>query len=368
MNKMARRIIKIVLGIIIALIVIVGGYLLYVVLTFYRIDDNTKVEVENNQTVQVAMAKEYSLTTYNVGFGAYGQDYSFFMDSGTMKSGEEVQGKYGKGISKENVMTNIETSIKEAQKLDTDFYFLQEVDRKSDRAYDINQYDLVKKAFGDYSSSYAQNFHSAYLAYPITDMHGASDAGLVTLSKYQVANCTRRQYAIPEGFPAKYMDLDRCFAVTRLELENGKQLVLINSHMSAYDKGGTTRKKQLEQLNAVMKEEYNNGNYVIVGGDFNHDIADSTDNFPTDQQTPTWIYDIEDEDLTEGYSIVVANNDKEVGTCRAAEIPYTKGVNHVDIIDGFFVTDNITAVAENIDTEFISSDHNPVVLHFTLED
>jgi endonuclease/exonuclease/phosphatase family metal-dependent hydrolase len=197
-------------------------------------------------------------------------------------------------------------------------------------------------------------------------MHGASDAGLVSLSKYQIDESTRRTYSIPEGFPAKYMDLDRCFMVDRYNLENGKQLVLINSHMSAYDEGGTTRKKQLAELNAVMKEEFEKGNYVIVGGDFNHDIADSTDTFLSEEKTPTWIYDITDDDLTEGYSIVVADNSLQVATCRAAELPYVKGVNHVDIIDGFFVSKNITASSVNVETEYISSDHNPVILTFTL--
>jgi exonuclease III len=361
-----KKLMKGLLYLIITIIVIVAAYVLYVILTFYRIDDNTQLLVENNQKSIVEINQEYTLMTYNVGFGAYQQDYSFFMDCGTLKTGEEVCGAYGKGISEEDVLNNIETSINIASTHNLDFYFFQEVDKKSDRAFDINQYDLVTKEFNEYSSVYGQNFHSSFLAYPLHDMHGASDAGLVSLSKYQIDESTRRTYSIPEGFPAKYMDLDRCFMVDRYNLENGKQLVLINSHMSAYDEGGTTRKKQLAELNAVMKEEFEKGNYVIVGGDFNHDIADSTDTFLSEEKTPTWIYDITDDDLTEGYSIVVADNSLQVATCRAAELPYVKGVNHVDIIDGFFVSKNITASSVNVETEYISSDHNPVILTFTL--
>ena len=362
-----KKFFKGLLYLLITIVVIVVAYILYVVLTFYRIDDNIQLDIENNKTEIVELNTEYTIMTYNVGFGAYQQDYSFFMDCGTLKTGEEVCGVYGKGKSEEDVLNNINTSIDIASESNADFYFFQEIDKDSDRAFNINQYDLLKSEFTDYSSIYGQNFHSAFLAYPLNDMHGASDAGLVTLSKYAVEESTRRSYSVPEGFPAKYMDLDRCFVLSRYSLENGKQLVLINSHMSAYDEGGTTRQKQLAELNAVMKEEYEKGNYVIVGGDFNHDIADSTDTFASEEETPTWIYDITNEDLTEGYSIVVAENKLEVATCRAAELPYTKGINHVDIIDGFFVSDNISATSVNIETEYISSDHNPVILTFSLE-
>ena len=361
-----KKTIRILLSLIGMLAVVVVVYVLYVILTYYRIADNTALEIENNQTRTVELDQEYTLMTYNVGFGAYQQDYSFFLDCGILKTGEEVCGTYGKGISEADVLNNITTSIDTAAVTGADFYFFQEVDRKSDRAYGINQYDMIKDKFSNYASIYSQNFHSAFLAYPLTDMHGASDAGLVTLSRYFVDDSTRRSYSVPEGFPDKYMDLDRCFSVTRYNLENGSQLVLVNSHMSAYDKGGTTRKKQISELNAVLKEEHEKGNYVIVGGDFNHDIADSTDTFPSAEESPAWIYDLTDDDLTEGYSIVVADNALEVATCRAAEMPYVKGYNHVDIIDGFIVSDNISASSVNVETEYISSDHNPVILTFSL--
>lgn len=49
----------------------------------------------------------------------------------------------------------------------------------------------------------------------------------------------------------------------------------MNVHLSAYDKGGVYRKKQLQQLNSFLEVEYQKGNYVVCGGDFNHDIANS---------------------------------------------------------------------------------------------
>ena len=61
-----------------------------------------------------------------------------------------------------------------------------------------------------------------------------------------------------------------------------------------------------------------------------------------------------------------AENRLEVGTCRAAEIPYEPGVNYLAVVDGFLVSRNIQWSAENIDAGFRSSDHNPVRLTFRL--
>lgn len=73
-----------------------------------------------------------------------------------------------------------------------------------------------------------------------------------------------------------------------------------------------------------------------------------------------------EDDLADGVRIVRAENELEVPTCRGADIVYTKGVNYTTVVDGFLVTDNVRAAAENVDTDFAYSDHNPVKLQFEL--
>ena len=136
--------------------------------------------------------------------------------------------------------------------------------------------------------------------------------------------------------------------------------------MSAYDEGGTIRVRQLELLNNTMKTEYDKGNYVIVGGDFNHALGGTAGVFPSQQMLPEWVFELGDEDLTLGMKIVNAQNNTQVPTCRSCDIPYIKGVNYTSVLDGFIVSDNITATAENIDADFMYSDHNPVKLTFQL--
>ena len=367
MNKVLKRILLSVVALLMVVILVVGGYLEYVILQYYRIEDKATLEVVDHNENVLDIDKNYTISTYNIGFGAYEQEYSFFMDDGHMKDGTYVKGVYAKAKSKEAVLTNTNGAIETIKALDTDFAFFQEVDKEATRSYKVNQYEMLLEAFKDYDATYASNFHSAYLMYPFNDMIGKTEAGIVTLSKYDIDTSVRYSLPIDESFPTRFFDLDRCFSVNRIKLSNGKELVLINVHLSAYDEGGLIRKKQLEVLNALLKEEYEKGNYVIAGGDFNHDIVNSINLFESEQEVPAWVYQLSDSDLTEGYKFVSATNNP---SCRSSDINYKKGVNYTVVIDGFIVSDNVTVIASEVlsqgDELFLYSDHNPVKMEFKL--
>lgn len=376
----AKKIMKIVgftlLAIILLFVLIVGGYVAYVALQYYRIEDNLSLGVDNSPTSNVATDKEYSVVTYNLGFGAYSPGYSFFMDTGTMDDGRQVAGAYAKGMNKNDVQKNVDGQIEVAKNLNADFYLFQEVDEKADRSYNINMCQSLRANLPQYGSVYAENFHTANLFYPFNDPIGKTNAGIMTFSRYGVQSSVRRSFPVTTSFIDKLFDLDRCFSVSYLPVE-GKdaKLALINLHMSAYDKGGTIRAKQLKMLNDVLAEERAKGNYVVAGGDFNHCLI--ADNFATDeealsyfesrQKTPDWVKNsvLHQSELADGFKLVASTNE---ATCRGADIPYQKGVNYVTVIDGFIVSDNVE-VTENatVDTEYAFSDHNPVKLTFKLK-
>ena len=348
-------------------ILILLSYVAYLAVGYYRIADNLSVNVENNKTAEVSIGEEYTISTYNIGFGAYTQDFDFFMDSGVMKDGTEVTGSRARANSEESVENAVNGAIDEILNLNTDFAFFQEVDQSADRSYKVNQYEMIKNAFTDFSSSYSSNMHTSFLYYPLNDPIGQTESGIVTLSKYDITSAMRRSFPIDESFINKFFDLDRCFQINRLSIANSdKELVLINLHLSAYDEGGKIREKQLEMLFEIIGEEYAKGNYVICGGDWNHDIADSLTYFESEQKVPLWVQKITDGEVPEGFSFAKTLN---APTCRAAEMAYEKGVNYTVVIDGFLISDNIELVSvENIDTDFEFSDHNPVCMKFVLND
>lgn len=344
-----------------------AGYVAYLQLQYYRIEDDLALEVAGAPARPLAAEEEYTAVTCNLGFGAYGPDYSFFMDTGVMADGTPTQGVYGKARSREDVLANTTAALDALEELDADLLLLQEVDYDSHRSYFVDQRQMALDAFSGYGWIWGENFHSGYLAYPLNDPHGAVNAGLLTLTRYAAAGGVRRSYPVDESFFVKFTDLDRCFTVLYLPVEGAEgQLALIHSHMSAYDEGGTVRSRQLELLCGVMEEEYEKGNYVIVGGDFNHALYGTEHAFPSQQQFPGWVQTLSDGDLPEHFAFVQADNGFAVATCRGADIPYTPGVNYTTVVDGFIVSDNVAARAENIDADFAFSDHNPVALTFRL--
>ena len=367
MRAVLKKFLIVVLSLFLLLVILVCSYIVYMNSSYYRIEDDLSLEVINNQKIILEKDTEYSILTYNIGFGAYDQEYSFFMNVGTMKDGTVMTGKSSRGMSQENVLKNTKGSIHLINELATDFILLQEVDVKATRSYQINQKEMIENSLSHYGRVFALNFHTPYMLYPFYEPHGSVEAGLLTLSRYQISSAKRMSYPVDNGFFAKFFDLDRCFVITRYEVGNDKELVLINNHMSAYDEDGIIRAKQLELLNTMMKQEYDQGNYVIVGGDFNHVLNIDEEAFSSEQLVPSWVNSLSDEELPDGMKIVNASNNLEVATCRASDIPYIKGVNYMTILDGFIISDNIVANAENIDADFMYSDHNPVKLTFKLK-
>ena len=83
-RKTGKRILKIILTLIIIAALAVGGYVAYMYLTYDRIEDNIETEIDNPLTVNtnIPLDKKLQITSWNIGFAAYLQDYSFFMDGG----------------------------------------------------------------------------------------------------------------------------------------------------------------------------------------------------------------------------------------------------------------------------------------------
>lgn len=359
------------------------SYVSYVALSYKRIGDINLDVNKNSSTEKISVNKELKFTSYNIGFGAYSDDYTFFLDIGYDENDNVTKGVYGKARSKDEVIKNTSGAISASLKLNSDFYAFQEVDEDSDRAYHINQKEEILKAYPHFDSTYAINFDSAYLFYPFNDPHGKSKAGLTTLSKYKISEAERKEYTISTSF-SKFFDLDRCFSVNRIKTEKNNDLVLINSHMSAYDEGGLIRDQQLSELNDYMKKEYDKGNYVICGGDFNHDLLTNNPMYPKydknnfafkdiiKQRKPDWLSymfnDLKKSKFDEHFTVYAANNEP---SCRDCDVVYEVNNTFVSTVDGFIVSDNVN-VSSVLTTKTISpkgfsfSDHQPTTLTFSL--
>ena len=384
MKKIIKKVLIYFLVFIIVVVVGVGGYCGYILLSYDRIGD-TPLDIDSKSNLTALKVNEkYNISTYNIGFGAYSQDFTFFLDTGFDENGNETCGYYGTSKSKDEVLFNTNGAIDTIKSLNLDFVLLQEVDVKSTRSYKVNQNEMFTKELSSYDNVFACNFDTAFLPYPLYDMHGKSYAGLSTFSKYQINSAERVEYTISDSL-SKLFDIDRCFSVSKVSVENNKSLYLINSHMSAYDEAGIIRKEQVKELNDFISSCYNNGDYVIVGGDFNHDLLTNNPDYNYDKnkrpfnntlKDPLWVAsyfnEAKESPLVEGFKVVASDN---VATCRNNDIEWNPNKTYKCVVDGFIVSNNIEVVAhKNIETKngnlnldgFAFSDHEPAYLEFKL--
>ena len=354
---------KIPVSVIAVLLVIVIAYLAYVFISYNRIEDNTVLETQGTAaSAAVKLNTEYTAMTYNAGFGAYTPDFTFFMDGGESSWAE----------SKESVIACIDGVASVIKEHEADFALVQEVDYDATRSYHVDERDQLRAQFPDYCSTFAVNYHSPFLFYPLTQPHGASYSGLLTLSDSEITSALRRSLPISTGL-SKFLDLDRCYSINHIPTEDGSELVIFNVHLSAYGTNGGLQEQQLSMLFADMKAEYDKGNYVICGGDFNHDFTGDSkyvlnDTTPENLDSLSWAAEFPAEMIPEGFARVTDYaSGVTVPSTRNTDIPYSDE-SFVVTLDGFIVSDNVeTTYMDVIDTGFLYSDHNPVVLRFKLK-
>lgn len=352
-----KKVFKTIGIILLILVLLVVGYVAYVLISYHRVGDQ-KLTPEGVANGTMETGTEYKIVSFNIGFGAYEPDFGFFMDGGDRAW----------AWSKERLdanLVNIGAFLKEQN---ADLYVIQEVDIGSTRSYYFDERPYVIEALPDTSYTFAQNYDSPFLCYPITQPFGVAKSGLMTFSKTPIDSAERIGVPVESGF-TKFMDLDRCYSKHRIGLQNGAELVLYNLHLSAYTSDGTIATEQLRLLISDMQTEYEKGNYCIAGGDFNKDVlGDSSKYFGKSDIDYTWAQAIP-ESMFEGTNIALIapiDESNPVPSCRNADGPYHDG-QYILTIDGFMATDNVTVVYANvIDTGFTYSDHNPVEMRFIL--
>jgi endonuclease/exonuclease/phosphatase family metal-dependent hydrolase len=205
----------------------------------------------------------------------------------------------------------------------------------------------------------------AWVPVPLLRPMGAITSGLLTLSRYRLGAAVRYRYPGSEAWPRQLAELDRCFLQTRLPLAGGGSLVLINSHLSVFDRGGRIRRLQLAFLRRHVISAYRRGDHVIVAGDWNHGLPGSdAAAFAAAMGPPSWYVTLPEDFTPAGFAWAV---DRRLPTVRSNGTPYRRGVNFVAVIDGFLVSPNVEIVAVGgRDLGFRHSDHNPVAATFIL--
>jgi endonuclease/exonuclease/phosphatase family metal-dependent hydrolase len=339
--------------------IIVTGVLVFAFLIFYATFTDYKpatqeVVLETSKTDVYPKWTEIDLLIWNIGYCGLSEEMDFFYDGGT-----KVR------TTKEQVAENLQSVIKELQSNDTiEFILLQEVDVKSKRTYGICEYDSIVASLPDYQSFFGKNYDVFFVPVPPADPMGKVKSGLQTLSKPAPASSVRWSYPGKFAWPKSLFMLDRCFLVNRYPMAGGKELLIINTHNSAYDAGGVLRTQEMNYLKKFLLSEYEKGNYVLVGGDWNQSPPAFKPEFTPDVFDSIDFTVIPDGYLSSEWKWVY---DPTLATNRRVVTSYTRGTTPTTIIDFYLLSPNIEVVKVNaIDLQFRNSDHQPVKLKVRL--
>ena len=153
-------------------------------------------------------------------------------------------------------------------------------------------------------------------------------------------------------------------------LVSGKELVVVNTHNSAYD-GGYLKPLEMTYLKGFLLAEYEKGNYVVVGGDWNQNppgvsndqVSIAAGVLPSTSYQPSQI----DEKFMPGNWQWVF--DPTVPTSRSLVDVLDYGRTSVALIDYYLISPNIEAIeVKGFNLKFQYSDHNPVMMNIRLKD
>jgi endonuclease/exonuclease/phosphatase family metal-dependent hydrolase len=348
MKKGRMNVLRITGGFILLPVIVVLLFLLGLTIFYDKLPSDEVFEIKKKTTRTVSDTNELSILTWNIGYGGLGKEMDFFYEGGSrVRPEKEEFRKYMAGITR---FLGTQDSI--------DFVFIQEADWFSKRSYFQDEVVEIKKVLNKSFFVVAKNYDCPYVPLPIREPMGRVVSGIVMFSKYEPIQVERKGFGTKFPWPKQLFFLQRCFLVSRFNLKNGKELFLINTHNSTFDKEGELRIKELSILKRHMVSEYLKGNYVIAGGDWNcNPVGFSKENILSGdrvkQVDPSII-----SDYLPGWKFAF---DATLPTNRDVDAPYQKGKTKTTIIDFFVLSPNVELIsAKTFELGFEFSDHQPV--------
>lgn len=354
-----------------------AGYAGYVFFSYSRIGDKSlSIDTGKGHNPQVEVGEVLSALTYNIGFGAFSPEYTYYKSTGYSETGKPTRGRLAKAYSKEAVETNVKGAINASINLSADFLFFQEVDFDASRSFNVDESKMIHEAFPSFDQANCVNQHTPYFPYPVYDREGYVSSGLVTLANRNLVEAARVELPTTEGI-MKYFSQDDCLSVSSVNVSNGRHLYLANVQLANAE--ANVREKQMERIREFLFAIRTKNDYVVMGGDWGRDLLTHNPEYPEYNQLkpfdqtkryPDWMdyFFVRSGELPfgEAFKIVASDN---VPNWRNSDIAWEPSKTFAGTTDGFIVSDNVLVLSHrNIQTGdgFLYSDHEPAYLEFKL--
>ncbi|MEO0338833.1 MAG: endonuclease/exonuclease/phosphatase family protein [Bacteroidota bacterium] len=359
---MKKRMLLYILLLPVLFLIYIAGAILHGSMNDFQPELESSTEMLSPGTKEMIQDSVLSFAIWNLGYAGLGEESDFFYEKGSLLS-NGMMVRPPKAISGKN-WKGIEQTI---QSTKTDFWLFQEVDKDSKRSYRFNQMEAIRALLPEQMASFSPNYKVARVPVPVLQpwkVYGKVESGLGTYTGYQAKE--EKRYQLPGDFswPMRVFSLDRCAAMYRFPHTNGKEVVVINIHNSAYD-DGSLKAQQMNFLKDIFQAEYENGNYVIAGGDWNQcPPFFKFDTFMPGQGGDYVQQNVDPEMMPNNWQWIY---DATIPTNRKVSEPFQKGSTFVTLIDFFLVSPNIKVrKVKGINLDFQFSDHQPVWMEVEL--
>ncbi len=290
---------------------------------------------------------EISVTTWNLGYAGLGAESDFMADGGKML----------RVPTREAAEANAAAIAARLAAADSDVVFLQEV---SEPAYPNRKTNLLGALRG---ARPEENFWFT----PTTRVRGpfelsAAKMGLAMVSAHDLSDSGTLRLESP--FTLTFWFASRTYRAqaARIPAQTGGGWTLINLHLSAFDDDASLRLRQLSEVLEYAQAEYAAGQHVVIGGDFNLELAETGFAHTTGEKDLFWLHALPEDAAPAGWTVAA---DPTIPSVRTNEKPYVRGENYTTVIDGFIVSPNVEAVeVRGEDLDFRHADHQPVTARF----
>lgn len=292
----------------------------------------------------VAAGTALQIVTWNIGYGSLGAGADFVTDGG----------RNVRALGRRSITDAVGAIGETLGRLDTDLVLLQEIAAASFMTRGVDVKAGVLRALSRYRVAYWEDFSTTMVPPPFNLSNG-----LMSLAGVAGAECSVRPLPQEPGFRLGILKKQYGALVTRIPVEDGREWVIINIHLAAFDDGGKVRLRQVSALLELAQAAYRSGAHVVIGGDWNLRLVDTAFPHGTEERHLWWIHDFPHETVPEGWAFGL---DPSVPSVRTLHRPYEAGVNYVTVIDGFLVSPNVVVErVETIDLGFLHTDHHPVL-------
>lgn len=320
--------------------------LVFAVIALNYFSDDIEISSKHGLS-QPLKSKNITILNWNIGYAGLGEESDFVMDGG--------ENLYPP--SKDVVEKNLNGILGVLSQNKADLFQFQEVAKPNMLNLGVDVFGALKTALGGLDYIYSSDMNTCFIPKKWALHHGLASFSAIQTTEPEIIR-------LPNEDTRLGGILIRQFHMIKREFKDpdGRDWVVFNTHMAAFDEGGKTRTEQLKALSAIVSPYYKSGKHVVVGGDWNMQLLAT--NFPhtTEEKYLFWLKALPKDLLPQGWAIVA---DPSTPTVRSNERPYTKNENYTTIIDGFLVSPNVEIVnVKTLDTGFKYTDHQPVIATF----